>query len=42
MREAEVKAQAEAVANAKVEAPAVNTPATNSDKQPSKREAVKV
>ncbi|MBA7709368.1 hypothetical protein ES703_118283 [subsurface metagenome] len=44
LREAEVKAQAEAEAEAqaKVEAQAVNPPATNSDKQPSKREAVKV
>lgn len=42
LREAEVKAEAEAIANAKVEAPALNTPATNSDNQPSKREAVKV
>ncbi len=42
VREAEAKAQAEAVANAQVEAQAVNTSATNSDKNPSKREAVKV
>jgi len=42
LREAEAKAEAEAVANAQVEAPAVNPPATNSEKQPSKREAVKV